>query len=86
LIIVLASSTAPNVWSSRSVSIGEQQVGRSGIRASMAGDSSTPSTGWPSPASGRRIRPVPQPSSRIEAPSGSAACTVSGSPNVGSSA
>ena len=58
---------------------------QAGTWASMPGESSTPCTGWPSSASGFRIRPVPQPSSRIEAPSGTAACTISASPNGGSS-
>jgi hypothetical protein len=79
LIIALASRTTPNVRSSCSVSIREQTAAKSGIRASMAGDSSTPSTGWPSSASGRRSRPVPQPSSRTDAPAGTAAWTISGS-------
>src|SRR5436190_14174965 len=48
--------------------------------ASIAGDSSTPRTGCPRSARGRRIRPVPQPSSRIDAPSGTVACTIDGSP------
>jgi len=84
--MVLASSTASNVRSRRSVWIGEHAVGRSGMRASMSAESSAPTTRWPSAASGRRIRPVPQPSSRIDAPGGTAACTISGSPNDGSNA
>jgi hypothetical protein len=86
LISVLASSTTSNARSSRSDSIGEQIVARSGLHASMAVESSTPVTGCPSAARGRRIRPVPQPSSSTDAPGGAAACTISASPNAGSSA
>jgi hypothetical protein len=86
LIMVLANSTTPNVRSRRSDWIGEHTVGRSGLRASMSGESSTPVTGCPGAASGRKIRPVPQPSSRIDAPGGTAASTISDSPDFGSSA
>jgi hypothetical protein len=85
LISVLASRTTSKVRPSRSDSIGEQIVATSGLRSSMAGESSTPVTGCPSAARGRRIRPVPQPSSRTDAPGGEAACTISASPNAGSS-
>jgi hypothetical protein len=86
LTIVLASRTTSKARSSRSDSIGEQTVVRSGLRSSMPGESSTPVTGCPSAARGRRIRPVPQPSSSTDAPGGAAACTISASPNAGSSA
>jgi hypothetical protein len=56
------------------------------IRASISGDSSTATTGWPSASSGWVIRPAPAPSSRTGAPGGIAACTISGSPIGGSSA
>ena len=55
-------------------------------RASISGDSSTATTGWPSATSGWVTLPAPAPSSRIDAPGGTAACTISGSPVGASSA
>jgi hypothetical protein len=48
LIMVLASSTTSNVRLSRNDWTGEYTVGRSGLRASMSGESSTPVAGCPS--------------------------------------
>jgi hypothetical protein len=54
--------------------------------ASISADSSTATTGWPSSTSRAVMRPAPAPSSRIEAPAGTAAWTTSGSPIGGNSA
>jgi hypothetical protein len=54
--------------------------------ASISGDWSTPTTACPSSTSRCVMRPAPQPSSKISAPGGLAACTTSGSPAGGASA
>lgn len=50
---------------------------------SMAADSSTPTTSCPRAASTLASRPVPQPSSKIREPSGTALSIRSGSPFAG---
>jgi Biotin carboxylase, N-terminal domain len=53
------------------------------MQASISADSSTATTGCPSPINRWVTRPAPAPSSRIPAPAGIAACTTSGSPIAG---
>ena len=75
-----ASSTTSKRSSSARSSILAQTVSAVVMCASISGDSSTATTRWPSAVSAPVTRPVPAPSSRIEAAGWPAAAwTISGS-------